>query len=476
MAGTPLASLEILVLIVSAPLLVFPSSYSFVALLLLPAIWLARLVARRNTLRRTPADWPLVGLVLMTLVSLYPSVDLSASRPKLYGLLLGFYIFGLVAEHLRTESLRKALAFVLVVGGVGIALLGVLGTEWKIQKFSFLGPLYDKRPQLITEVQTSFGTLKEGFHPNEVGGILTLLLLFAIGLAVFSQHRTARFMLAGTAVLMFGTLALTASRSAILGAGVSIVILTILRWPRLLLPLTAALFGLAAVLWGLGAGNLASWIIEMDVATGSSIQGRPEIWIRSYAMMQDFFFTGIGLNTFPIVSSTLYPFFLVAPSVQLPHAHNLFLQIALDLGVPGLVSFLGLLGVAVISLVRWSRLSMGWERGLAAGLGFGLLAHFIFGLTDAMTLGAKPGAFLWAMLGTAVALGASARERASPEANSNPQFFSENVEEQPSGEGQSKIKASPVGVGLLQLLQWALFSVACGLGVYIAVTNATVLH
>ena len=39
--------------------------------------------------------------------------------------------------------------------------------------------------------------------------------------------------------------------------------------------------------------------------------------------------------------SLLYPFFLAAPDT-IRHAHNLFLQIAVDLGLPGLVAWLAI--------------------------------------------------------------------------------------------------------------------------------------
>ncbi len=38
-------------------------------------------------------------------------------------------------------------------------------------------------------------------------------------------------------------------------------------------------------------------------------------------------------------------------------------------------------------------------RSLTLGLGGGLLAHLLYGLTDAVALGAKPGVLLWMLLG-----------------------------------------------------------------------------
>jgi hypothetical protein len=38
------------------------------------------------------------------------------------------------------------------------------------------------------------------------------------------------------------------------------------------------------------------------------------------------------------------------------------------------------------------------------GLGGGLFGHMIFGMTDAISLGAKPGIFYWLLLGLIVGL------------------------------------------------------------------------
>ena len=80
------------------------------------------------------------------------------------------------------------------------------------------------------------------------------------------------------------------------------------------------------------------------------------------------------------------------------HAHNELLQAALDLGIPGLVGFLAL-NIAALGMVVSMLKMEGAQRLLALGLLGGLLAHFLFGLLDAIALGAKPGFIFWWLLG-----------------------------------------------------------------------------
>jgi predicted lipid-binding transport protein (Tim44 family) len=48
---------------------------------------------------------------------------------------------------------------------------------------------------------------------------------------------------------------------------------------------------------------------------------------------------------------------------------------------------------------------------LVIGLGGGLLAHLLYGLTDAVSLGAKPGILFWILLGLITALHKQTQEQ-----------------------------------------------------------------
>ena len=124
-------------------------------------------------------------------------------------------------------------------------------------------------------------------------------------------------------------------------------------------------------------------------------------------MLQDFPFTGIGMGTFRQVANLLYPFFLAGPDAEIPHAHNLLLQVGVDLGLPGLVAWLGLLMVVVFAAWRVYRRGRATGDMRLAGLGAGLLASqvvlAVHGLTDAPMWGTRPAVVVWAIWGLAMA-------------------------------------------------------------------------
>ena len=66
-------------------------------------------------------------------------------------------------------------------------------------------------------------------------------------------------------------------------------------------------------------------------------------------MVLDFPFTGIGMGSFTEVAESLYPFFSSPGRVF--HAHNLFLQAIVDLGIPGLIAWFAI--IMIVILVSW---------------------------------------------------------------------------------------------------------------------------
>jgi O-antigen ligase len=69
-------------------------------------------------------------------------------------------------------------------------------------------------------------------------------------------------------------------------------------------------------------------------ARNATLASRWEVWQRGVMMVRDFPYTGIGIGTYNTIAHLLYPFFIAAPDEVVPHAHNQFLQVAVDLGMP----------------------------------------------------------------------------------------------------------------------------------------------
>lgn len=409
-----IARIEPILVAAAVPLLLFPrSSLPLVGLGLLFLGWALQSLATRKWLTGTAVDHPLLATFLMTLVGVYQSSDLALSMPKFYGIILGLVVCRATVSNIFSQRQFWIGAGVLIASIVPISLVGLIGTEWNAVKYPLLNQVYSSIPRLIRGVQTSVGPTM-GFHPNELAGTLAFLLPLPISLVLrASLPRVQRVILAGIVLVGLGVLLLTASRSALISLAVAVVGLLIWRWWRVgLIALVIAALAIGIAL-SVDASGVEDFILKIDATSTTpserSFAFRLDVWNRAILMIEDFPFTGIGLNTFPIVIDARYPAVLGVHYLWIPHAHNIYLQVAVDLGLGGLMAFLGLWLCTALAGWRAFR-QVGTSEGARSplqaaivGLLMGLLAYLTFGLTDAITLGAKPTVLLWLIVGLVIA-------------------------------------------------------------------------
>jgi putative inorganic carbon (hco3(-)) transporter len=426
-----IASLEPGIVILTAPFLMFPTSHpewTVGALVTLLVVWVLGWIGAGHPGARTPLDDALLLLVLMIPIAAWASTLPELTLPKLTGLILGLTVFRATVNAGRTlQSLSQAVALFLMLG-LGMALLGLVGTAWA-NKVPALEPLLARTPRLVQGLSGA----ETGINPNELGG--TLVLFLPVSLAVCQVQGTGRKWMgwvvraAGLlSALFFGiVLVLTQSRSAWLGVVVGLGVMAWIRWRWARWLMLCMVLVLVFGIWHVGPQAAVQAIFQpVDLASAGtmvnivSLEGRLELWNRAICAIHDFPVTGCGLGTFRQVVHILYPLSLVGPDTDVAHAHNVLLQVALDLGVPGLIAYLALVGTALWACWRVAR-SPGcklvlWRPGtgdnaassqyqwLALGIVGSLVAFHVYGLTDTIALGAKPGVAFWMLLGLAAAL------------------------------------------------------------------------
>jgi putative inorganic carbon (hco3(-)) transporter len=127
-----------------------------------------------------------------------------------------------------------------------------------------------------------------------------------------------------------------------------------------------------------------------------TLQFRIHVWNLTLPIIRDNPWCGIGLNNFRKVQEVRYFW---------SSAHNQFLHIAVEMGIPALIAYLAILFlVAYMCLYIRQKSSISWVRTSILGLGWGHLAFLFFGLTDAIPPGAKVGFFFWLSIGLITAL------------------------------------------------------------------------
>jgi len=112
----------------------------------------------------------------------------------------------------------------------------------------------------------------------------------------------------------------------------------------------------------------------------TTVDSRLAVWQESIPLIEDYLFTGSGLGSTPMVLAT-YVYLLHVP--YLNHAHSLYLQIAVEQGLPGLIGFIGIVVSAIGLALLWLQRGNREERRYAFGALTAQFALLIYGATDA---------------------------------------------------------------------------------------------
>ena len=337
-------------------------------LILALAPWVIRLLLTRRPTRRTPFDVPLALFLLTAAVGIWAAYDREAAWARFWVILGGVFIFYALANAESAGSLR---VWYLTLFGAGAAAVFVLTYDWEASAGK-IGLL------------TRFGQALQASLPdlppldanvNIVAAILAAMLPFA-GLAVVQARQrlldAPRPRPAGSGpILRPGLLAglvLALSIAALLLVAFGL-LMTVTRaaWISV-----AGALSLAAV-W-LVAGRLsrdrptvrnwifAGWLVLMLAAIllvvvvrpgvipallaalpgPSPVGARTELWRNGLTLVRDYPFTGAGLEGFMMVYSSYVMLLHVG---FIPHTHNLYLDLALEQGLPALLIFLCMCGL-----------------------------------------------------------------------------------------------------------------------------------
>jgi putative inorganic carbon (HCO3(-)) transporter len=393
----------------AAPFLLFPSRWTLPAFFVIVVIWLCRWVAKGTLTISTPADVPIVLIVLMASAGFFTSVDAASSLAGLWRILLGVAVFYGLVNAVRGEAQLRWLPPIVIGSSLALAVISLIGTQWDAVRLFRLPQVYEHLPTLIRDIED-----QNAFNPRIMG--MALATLFPVPLALLLFGRSQRYrVLAGITVLVMGvTLLLTQSLQGAVGVGCALLFMGAC-WNRWILVCVPLLLGV--VLLGLGVygpQQAANALLSLDHPLGIAAVLRLDMWSRALAMIRDMPYTGIGLDTFPVIQTNFYTGLLLGPE---PHAHNLFLQIALDVGIPGLFAFLWIaLGLGYAAFKAYPRCEDPDLRALLLGGVGGAVSYVASGFLDTIWT-AKPSVLMWFVLGfvatLSLAAGRSDKQRTS---------------------------------------------------------------
>lgn len=337
--------------------------------------WGARRIAEESPpWVRSPLGKPLGLLVLSLVPGFLVALDVFPVVKTLIMWTCFLLVYQLIVDDGRVETVRRVLLALTLAGAVVgvIALIGTAGGE---------------ELKLVGSGSTATGRAVGSFSsPNTLATFLALSLPGALALGLRGPM-AARPLALGSFLLAFAALALSLSRGGLLAALGALG--SMLAWR----PVRALALGGMLVVVGLSASGVVSLgdTQRVDIVTkrlstvGTSaergIDPRFQVWRRTPEIIADNPVIGVGVNQFSLVGPR-YGLIDSLEGIPFEHAHNIFLTVAAELGILGVLALVWLAAQTVRLLVRACRRRPVPERGLAFALAASLLALGLQGLVD----------------------------------------------------------------------------------------------
>ena len=429
--GGRMARMMMYAVIAEAFLIPLAPLAAMVALLLGCGAMLLRLrIDRSFRLRRLPYDAPALLFVVIGLLSVAVAPDKAFSFYNFYHLVPIYALTYLLAgQTLRKTRELQRVAAAMALSAALVILYGFYQFIFGIDISSMKWVDGEAFPELSKRV---FSTWE---NPNILAGYLDIVACIAVGLIGVLQRGwriLAILLLAAT----LACLGMTYARGACLVVAVVLAGYGALRDWRILLGIVV-----------IGAGALlvdpvlADRLLSVFTRVDTSSEMRLAFWESTVAMVMDHPFLGIGWGMYFMVYPE-YDFYLQGAPVQIVHAHNMYLNYAAEIGIPGALSFLWFFFGSLVLALRVPRKTPPWEavlaahehawktvadvraalgrwrrrrfvEGLSTGLGLAFISVALNGLTDHLLFNIPSSMLLWmlaAMTAAAYAIAGEMKE------------------------------------------------------------------
>ncbi|MEN6414330.1 MAG: O-antigen ligase family protein [Veillonellales bacterium] len=349
-------------------------------------LWVGKMVLlRRMNLKRTPFDKIIILLVLLSAASILGSPDWKFSLYN-YSHLMGRYLllYYFVINNIHSMEQVKRLILVLLGAAAAITVYGFY--QYLFGAAASAGEWVDTEqfPDLKFRV---FSTLE---NPNLLAGFLVTMMSLAAGIGCTAAQWRKKLLWFGLVMLFGVCLALTYCRGAWISLLATVIVYGILYnrkifWLLLFIPL------LAFTVHDVFLERLVSILNPTD----TSATLRFALWESTLAMIRDHPLFGIGWGAYWLVYPQ-YDFFINDASTKIVHAHNMYLNIAAEIGIPGFLAFLTILfGHVRRALTILAATADRWTAGIMLGILSSVAGLLVSGFTDYVMFNIQMSMLFW---------------------------------------------------------------------------------
>ncbi|MFX0195088.1 MAG: O-antigen ligase family protein [Candidatus Hodarchaeota archaeon] len=375
-----------------------------ISLFFLFLIWISEVLLKKDQEIHFLAKWsiPIFCLIGFSILSTINSSNITLSIFEIIQLIKVYLLFFFVANYIKTE---KDLRYVVCILFLTFFLECTLGIVQYISGRSFdlaiLGGGGEKFARTFGgaafRVSGTFGT------SNAFGSYIIMLLPLILSLLFFTIKRTHRMIYGSLLIMGVISLILTLSRGAWVGFIISVTVLLLLLHSKSINKPKAFLMGSIFLLTiTIIVFTLRETIVLRLYSDdhGSALSRIPMMRIAFEMIKQNPVF-GIGINNYIEVMANYDPTGLAY--CYFHPVHNVYLQIAAEIGVFGLCIFLWFLFVLYREALQNFKKSLDFASNIRIGLIGGITALLVHSMVNNGSVGDGIFILFWLFTGLLVA-------------------------------------------------------------------------
>ncbi|MGG1400380.1 O-antigen ligase family protein [Bacillus salipaludis] len=232
-------------------------------------------------------------------------------------------------------------------------------------------------------------------NPNFFGSYLVLILLLTITLYINANSKKMVTFYFSILCIAFVALIFSGTRSGWVGVFCGMLFLTVFvilkrkflwkKWAIIVLTFGFIFFTLNMIEKGnflnrISSGVTDSYNIVTDQSTGMEGSSRLYIWKKALPLVKTYFWIGSGPDTFAKVfpyNQEEYLKYFGDPNVTVDKAHNVYLQMAITVGVPALIVYFSIIVFVLRQAFRAIKQAVGKEKIYIYGLVSTILGYLV---------------------------------------------------------------------------------------------------
>jgi O-antigen ligase len=355
-----------------------------ILVVLLAGFWLWRILFGQEKVRASLMQVPISIFLLWGAASIFGAEDKITAVKVFFIFVMGVAVYMVISQTVRSPSEVRWIiwAIAITVAAMGAYALATLGGE------SHFGiPVYKGEGQEEVDFWTEGGEVVRRaagifHHPNSLGAFLAFTLPPAVALTKSETSLWGRLLVYLLVAAGMAGLVLTYSRGAWVGVAAALLFLTLVRGSTWLFPVLTlmAIFMSSATL-------LERLQSVMNPSTDAAFTSRFEFQGVALRLVEEHPLFGVGLSNFEVAYAQLLvpdlPRLPAAPYAIPPNAHNMFLQLAVDVGLVGAAAFACIIVMAFVRVFQITRrVADRQTRILSLGLAAGVVATIVQGILD----------------------------------------------------------------------------------------------